>query len=68
MHGFQNPIVDRQNALVHAIRNIAMDVSYLPLPQQLKLLKKLRGSFADMKAQVCSERAAYAFQMLLARL
>ena len=68
MHAFKNLIIDRQNVLVHAIRNISRDVNFLPLPQQLKLLKKIRGSFAEMKAQVSSERAAYAFQMLLGRL
>ena len=40
---------------------LARDVNHLPFPVQLKLLKKIRGSFREMKAQVNYVRAAFVF-------
>ena len=61
MVAFQNQFINRQSELVSAIRMLARDVNHLPFPVQLKLLKKIKGSFREMKAQVNYERAAFVF-------
>jgi hypothetical protein len=53
---------------VNAIKELACDVNYLPLREKLKILKKIKKSFNEMKEQVMYERTTFSFQMLLGRL